>query len=361
MTALVRCISVLMFLGTGLVPAAQAAQNYYDCDDFATRDEAQAVLDADPSDRDNLDADGDGIACEPYAGDGGSADTDGVSLDSVWSFVDVLPMPDPLDVDWDGDGDRDADDVAAYFADYVPLGAAFGPSGGADLARYLFPDPSTDVDRLRVGITRPATHREAADANAPLPTCDAIAYSVPAQPTDSGVRPVLPGDMARYLACNGLFTLAASCTHPIFAGSPLGVLLGVPDNRYLVACDVLLRSDGRIGVVVNPIEFTLATAQGDGELYFTRFPAPFDGMSAQALYGGPLDERGAMFGVVTFVGDDSVFATGHDLPFRLVWSPQVVLVPRADGNYDPAPSPLSMTVIVGEPFPAVMSPTAEPR
>jgi LPXTG-motif cell wall-anchored protein len=34
------------------------------CEDFTTQSEAQAVLDADPSDPNRLDADGDGIACE---------------------------------------------------------------------------------------------------------------------------------------------------------------------------------------------------------------------------------------------------------------------------------------------------------
>ncbi|QIN80339.1 hypothetical protein GBA65_19475 [Rubrobacter marinus] len=35
-----------------------------DCVDFASREEAQAVLDADPGDPNALDADGDGLACE---------------------------------------------------------------------------------------------------------------------------------------------------------------------------------------------------------------------------------------------------------------------------------------------------------
>lgn len=39
-------------------------QGDLDCADFASREEAQAVLDADPSDPNSLDADGDGLACE---------------------------------------------------------------------------------------------------------------------------------------------------------------------------------------------------------------------------------------------------------------------------------------------------------
>jgi Tol biopolymer transport system component len=44
-----------------------------DCADFATQQEAQAELERDPSDPNNLDADGDGIACETYSyGTGGA-------------------------------------------------------------------------------------------------------------------------------------------------------------------------------------------------------------------------------------------------------------------------------------------------
>src|SRR5690606_9509967 len=46
------------------------------CDDFDTQEEAQAVLDADPSDPNRLDADGDGVACEdlPSGGQAGGDD-----------------------------------------------------------------------------------------------------------------------------------------------------------------------------------------------------------------------------------------------------------------------------------------------
>ena len=42
-----------------------------DCVDFATQEEAQGVLERDPSDPNRLDADNDGIACEELAGGGG--------------------------------------------------------------------------------------------------------------------------------------------------------------------------------------------------------------------------------------------------------------------------------------------------
>lgn len=55
------------------------------CDDFATQEEAQAVLDADPSDPHGLDGDGDGIACEslPSGGQAGGSGNDDDDKDSL--------------------------------------------------------------------------------------------------------------------------------------------------------------------------------------------------------------------------------------------------------------------------------------
>ena len=57
--------------GSGMVTdsASPASQQYeqssdLDCADFGSREEAQAALDADPTDPSGLDADGDGLACE---------------------------------------------------------------------------------------------------------------------------------------------------------------------------------------------------------------------------------------------------------------------------------------------------------
>jgi hypothetical protein len=61
------------------VPAVPQQQPDLDCDDFDTQEEAQAVLDADPSDPHRLDEDDDGLACEalPGGGDGGDGDDGG--------------------------------------------------------------------------------------------------------------------------------------------------------------------------------------------------------------------------------------------------------------------------------------------
>ena len=43
---------------------SNCSQDLYNCDDFTTQPEAQAVFDACPTDINRLDLDGDGIACE---------------------------------------------------------------------------------------------------------------------------------------------------------------------------------------------------------------------------------------------------------------------------------------------------------
>lgn len=73
-------IAVVAMATFALSALPALAQNIYNCDDFATQEEAQAVYDADPSDPHGLDRDNDGIACEslPRAGGGpsGSASVD---------------------------------------------------------------------------------------------------------------------------------------------------------------------------------------------------------------------------------------------------------------------------------------------
>jgi hypothetical protein len=57
-------LTLLCMLGTLIFAPAALAQDEFNCDDFATQEEAQAVYDQDPSDPHGLDADDDGIACE---------------------------------------------------------------------------------------------------------------------------------------------------------------------------------------------------------------------------------------------------------------------------------------------------------
>jgi hypothetical protein len=71
-TMLLLAAAIVLVLAAA--PAAFAQANDQDCEDFSSRAEAQAHLEADPSDPDNLDADDDGEACETFDyGDAGGA------------------------------------------------------------------------------------------------------------------------------------------------------------------------------------------------------------------------------------------------------------------------------------------------
>ena len=61
------------------LPLSAAAQDRYDCGDFTTHADAQAVLDAEPSDPYGLDGDNDGNACESLPGGSSSENPVAVS------------------------------------------------------------------------------------------------------------------------------------------------------------------------------------------------------------------------------------------------------------------------------------------
>lgn len=58
-------IAMVAFIG---LAQGSTAQDLYNCGDFATQEEAQRVLNADPSDPHRLDGDNDGWACESVFG-----------------------------------------------------------------------------------------------------------------------------------------------------------------------------------------------------------------------------------------------------------------------------------------------------
>jgi Excalibur calcium-binding domain len=82
-----------------------------DCADFATQQEAQADLERDPSDPNNLDADGDGVACETYpygdsGGTGGGGELDCANFATQQEAQAELErdLSDPNGLDADNDG-----------------------------------------------------------------------------------------------------------------------------------------------------------------------------------------------------------------------------------------------------------------
>jgi hypothetical protein len=66
-----------------LLVGSAVAQDDLNCEDFDSQDEAQAELDRDPSDPNNLDADNDGLACETYPYEN-SGDDNGTPVDGQY-------------------------------------------------------------------------------------------------------------------------------------------------------------------------------------------------------------------------------------------------------------------------------------
>src|SRR5829696_263445 len=73
--------------------SAMAQADQYDCASFGSQESAQVELDRDPSDPNNLDSDGDGVACDnyPYGTSGGVA----ASTPAPSSNASASPKPKP--------------------------------------------------------------------------------------------------------------------------------------------------------------------------------------------------------------------------------------------------------------------------
>ncbi len=71
-------------LPTSSDPSLAQEESDFDCEDFETQEEAQAVLDEDPADPNNLDPNGDGIACAllPSASDLDPTPRDGAEVEA---------------------------------------------------------------------------------------------------------------------------------------------------------------------------------------------------------------------------------------------------------------------------------------
>jgi hypothetical protein len=80
------------------------AANIYNCSDFSTQEEAQAVYDEDTSDPNYLDGDDDGVACEDLPG--GYSD-DSSDYDTTSDYDTDAPDPE-YDTSYDDSSDTDA-------------------------------------------------------------------------------------------------------------------------------------------------------------------------------------------------------------------------------------------------------------
>jgi hypothetical protein len=80
---------------------AFASANIYNCSDFSTQEQAQAVYNSDPSDPNDLDGDNDGVACESLPS-GADSSTD---YENTPDYDTDVPAPDPPDPDYDTSDD----------------------------------------------------------------------------------------------------------------------------------------------------------------------------------------------------------------------------------------------------------------
>src|ERR671910_3195942 len=56
--------ATMLVVGMLVIPSEAYAQDQYDCASFGSQESAQAELERDPSDPNNLDSDGNGVACD---------------------------------------------------------------------------------------------------------------------------------------------------------------------------------------------------------------------------------------------------------------------------------------------------------
>jgi hypothetical protein len=120
-----------------LLAGVAAAQDRYNCGDFDSQQEAQRLLDRDPSDPNNLDADNDGVACEtyPYDNYGGGGGDDG-DLDCA-DFARQEEAQAALRRDPSDPNRLDADNDGIACEDYP-----YDDDGGVDDGQYSDTPPS---------------------------------------------------------------------------------------------------------------------------------------------------------------------------------------------------------------------------
>jgi len=97
-----------IFCSLLIAGASLAQDDQFDCASFGSQESAQTELERDPSDPSNLDADGDGIACEELAGGGGGGDgeldcADFTTQEEAQAELESDPS-DPNGLDADNDG-----------------------------------------------------------------------------------------------------------------------------------------------------------------------------------------------------------------------------------------------------------------
>ena len=124
-----------------------------DCADFATQQDAQAELERDPSDPNNLDADGDGVACETYpygdsggTGGGGDLDCADFATHGEAQREYAKDRTDPNNLDADNDGIACEELISEGREGPTPVGRQYAPEGDVGNPEDVI--PGTGVRRV---------------------------------------------------------------------------------------------------------------------------------------------------------------------------------------------------------------------
>ncbi len=115
--------------------SAAGAQGNLDCNDFNSRADAQANLDANPSDPNGLDRNDDGQACENFVYSGGSS---AVPAPVAGASVEAVATTGESDPDADGFGDLDCADFATQEAAQAEYDADPSDPNGLDRDRDAY-------------------------------------------------------------------------------------------------------------------------------------------------------------------------------------------------------------------------------
>jgi hypothetical protein len=125
-----------------LVLAGPTLAQDLDCASFGSQEAAQAELESDPNDPNNLDADNDDIACETYpygSSGGGGANGGGGDLDCADFATQQEAQAELLSDPTDPNGlDADNDNIACE--------ELAGTEDGADEDQYMSEEPPAEVD-----------------------------------------------------------------------------------------------------------------------------------------------------------------------------------------------------------------------
>ena len=175
------------FVSDGAAPAPQDGD--VNCEDFASREEAQAVLEADPSDPNGLDADGDALACNELF----SAPPTQAAEPSAQQYqipepsgVEVAPVTPPPGADSPVFQPSEPD-----VAEATPVSSSQRPSS----------TPETE--------TADSTEAPAPDSSAPRP-----AAALERLPATGGSQPLMPALAGGALVATGLGALLVARRRP---------------------------------------------------------------------------------------------------------------------------------------------------